>query len=132
MNPLDEETVGNYKQGKTQDERRHRMAGLAVDSILKTCAMRRSCDNITSVVISFDNFYRRLDECKRFYRSGSAFTSNDHEVFEEIHISPVNDAVQETPVIYIESDDHIESVTESQNFDVVDEAVKALNENRLL
>lgn len=68
VNSIDEEQTGGQKQGKTHDERRHKLAGLAVDSILKACAMRRSCDNITSVVIGFDNFYRRLDEGKRGFR----------------------------------------------------------------
>ena len=86
VNPVDEETIGTAKQAKTQDERRHKLAGLAVDSILKTCAMRRSCDNITSVVIAFDNFYRKLDECKSASSkiNSGAFMGNDHEVFEEI------------------------------------------------
>lgn len=46
---------------RDQDERRHRLAGLAVDSILKCSATRRSADNITAVAITFDNFYRVLD-----------------------------------------------------------------------
>ena len=46
--------------------------------------MRRSCDNITSVVIGFDNFYRRLDEGKRGMKIGQTITSNDHEVIEEV------------------------------------------------
>ncbi len=37
-------------------------------------------------------------------------------------MNPVNDTFQDTNVIYIESDDHLESVTESQNFDLIDEA----------
>ena len=57
-----------------------------MDSILKTCAMRRSCDNITSVVIAFDNFYRKLDESKRGTRIGKTLISNDHEVIEEIQM----------------------------------------------
>ena len=97
--------------------------------------MRRSCDNITSVVIGFDNFYRRLDECKLGNSKGSSsghpqrdpsgqiLTGNDHEVFEEIQMTPVGDNfnLQENNssnnVIYIESDDHLESITESQNMD---------------
>jgi hypothetical protein len=50
---------------REQDERRHRLAGLAVDSILKCSAARRSADNITAVAITFDNFYRVLDESKK-------------------------------------------------------------------
>ena len=135
VNAVDEEIIGNAKQAKTQDERRHKLAGLAVDSILKTCAMRRSCDNITSVVIAFDNFYRRLDECKLGSShgpsssskpvkdlSGQILTSNDHEVFEEIQMTPVGDNYQDNSnVIYIESDDHLESITESQNMEQTDE-----------
>ena len=69
VNSNDEEQTGGQKQGKTHDERRHKLVGLAVDSILKACAMRRSCDNITSVVIGFDNFYRKLDQVKRGAKS---------------------------------------------------------------
>lgn len=100
--------------------------------------MRRSCDNITSVVIAFDNFYRRLDECKlgsspgkgsiglpQKDLSGQILTGNDHEVFEEIQMTPVGDQQNQESnsggnsnnVIYIESDDHLESITESQNMD---------------
>lgn len=46
------------------EERRHRLAGLAVDSILKCSATRRSADNITAVAITFDNFYKVLDQAK--------------------------------------------------------------------
>jgi hypothetical protein len=35
----------------------HKLCGLTVDAILKTCAVRRTCDNITVVIIGFDNFY---------------------------------------------------------------------------
>ena len=88
VNAVDEESLGNAKQAKTQDERRHKLAGLAVDSILKACAMRRSCDNITTVVIAFDNFYRKLDGCKSgtggTNKQLSSLMGNDHEVFEEI------------------------------------------------
>jgi len=95
--------------------------------------MRRSCDNITSVVIGFDNFYRKLDESKRSYRSGSITTSNDHVVFEEIQMIPVIDSNQQAKnVIYIESDDHQESVTESQNFESIDDAPRAIYEANLL
>ena len=68
VNQVDEESTGAQKQGKTQDDRRHKLAGLSVDAILKSCAMRRSCDNITTVVIAFDNFYRKLDETKSTQR----------------------------------------------------------------
>ena len=60
-NPADEEVIGQKKSTISQDERRHKLAGLAVDSILKSSATRRSCDNITAVVITFDNFYKQLD-----------------------------------------------------------------------
>ena len=56
--------------------------------------MRRSCDNITSVVIAFDNFYRRLDDCKLNKQkdlNGHILTGNDHEVFEEIQMTPVGE-----------------------------------------
>ena len=58
---------------KEQEERRHKLAGLAVDSILKTSAARRSADNITAVTIAFDNFYTQLDE----FKAKNAFTAID-------------------------------------------------------
>ena len=52
---------------------------------MKTCALRRGCDNITAVVIAFDNFYRKLDECKQGGPvRDDILVGNDHEVFEEI------------------------------------------------
>ena len=105
------------------------MAGLAVDSVLKTCAMRRSCDNITSVVIGFDNFYRKLDECRKGAKFRQVLTTNDHEVIEDIHFAPCNDAAQDN-VIYIESDDHQESVNESQTLEGADEQSKVVSGSR--
>ena len=85
--------------------------------------MRRSCDNITSVVIAFDNFYRKLDQVRQQQlRPGQICTNNDHEVFEEIQYYPVSDSSNDPNVIYIENDDHLESITESQNNEALDEA----------
>ena len=93
--------------------------------------MRHSCDNITTVVIAFDNFYRKLDECKlKGPESGVISKGNEFEVFEEtqmpIHYeaalggaSAAADAAAN--MIYIESDDHLESITESQGPDGADE-----------
>jgi len=36
------------------------MCGLAVDALLKVSSARRTCDNITTVVIGFDNFFEKL------------------------------------------------------------------------
>jgi hypothetical protein len=63
---------------REQDERRHRLAGLAVDSILKCSAARRSADNITAVAITFDNFYKVLDQNKVKNQTGCM----DYEVIE--------------------------------------------------
>jgi len=38
----------------------HKQSGKAVDAILKTSALRKSCDNITAVLIAFDNFENLL------------------------------------------------------------------------
>ena len=98
-----------------------------MDSILKACAMRRSCDNITAVVIGFDNFYRRLDEAKSGSRAGQLLTSNDFEVIEEVDMHPVDDPLLDPGnVIYIESDDHQESQTESQNQEGADELARVV------
>ena len=45
-------------------ERSHHLSGQAVDSVLKTSAIRRSADNITVVFIAFDGFYKALEEAK--------------------------------------------------------------------
>ena len=46
--------------------------------------MRHSCDNITTVVIAFDNFYRKLDESKlRGPESGIVSKGNEFAVVEE-------------------------------------------------
>ena len=42
----------------------HRLSGVAVDAVLKTCAVRRSADNLTVVFIAFDSFYRLVDQAK--------------------------------------------------------------------
>jgi len=39
----------------------HSLSGLAVDSVLKTTAGRRSADNITMVFVAFDNFYKLIE-----------------------------------------------------------------------
>ena len=66
--------------------------------------MRRSCDNITTVVIVFDNFYRKLDELQ-----GKGFHSNDKEILEEIVFDPepliAPPKREEKNVIYIENEE---------------------------
>jgi hypothetical protein len=62
----------------------HKLCGLTVDAILKTCAVRRTCDNITVVIIGFDNFYSTLAE----YETTKNIKSIDHEVIEEITMEP--------------------------------------------
>lgn len=42
----------------------HQLSGQAVDAILKTSALRSSADNITTVFVAFDNFYKLIDEAK--------------------------------------------------------------------
>lgn len=113
-NSTDEEVPGQLsskQQVKTQDERRHKIAGLAVDAILKVSAVRRSCDNITAVVIAFDNFYRKIDDMRSRRSEGPP----DFKVLEEIEFLPVSDDVdkhEDPKVIYIENEDILESVNE--------------------
>lgn len=80
---------------KEQDERRHRLAGLAVDSILKSSAVRRSADNITAVTITFDNFYRMLDDAK----AKNSIQTLDYELIELQKLTP-------TPLIPLSSHEH--------------------------
>jgi len=42
----------------------HSLSGLAVDSVLKTTAVRHSADNITMVFVAFDNFYNHITKAK--------------------------------------------------------------------
>ena len=60
------------------------MCGLTVDALLKTCAVRRTCDNITVVIIGFDNFYTKLSE----YSNTKRMQSIDHDIIEEITMEP--------------------------------------------
>jgi hypothetical protein len=61
------------------------MCGLAVDSLLKVCALRRTCDNITTVVIAFDNFFRVLQE----YTNKGRMSAAESEIIEDITMEPV-------------------------------------------
>ena len=77
-----------------------------MDSILKASAIRRSCDNITTVVIVFDNFFRKLDELQ-----GKSLLSNDKEIIEELLFEPeplTPHKKREDNIIYIENEDILE------------------------
>jgi len=56
-----------------------------VDSILKCSASRRSADNITAVAITFDNFYRVLDDLKK----KNLEQVMDYEVIEMQKLDPI-------------------------------------------
>jgi serine/threonine protein phosphatase PrpC len=57
----------NYEQNKDkaspqyEDSSSHKLCRLAVDALLKVSAIRRTVDNITVVVIGFDNFVTKLE-----------------------------------------------------------------------
>ena len=55
------------------------MCELAVDALLKVSALRRTCDNITTVVIGFDNFFSSLLE----YTNAGKFEACECEVIED-------------------------------------------------
>lgn len=42
----------------------HKSCGLAVDGLIKASALRKSCDNLTAVVIAFDGFETSLNSIK--------------------------------------------------------------------
>jgi len=67
-----------------QDERRHKLAGHTVDAILKASSIRKTCDNITTVLITFDNFYKNLDEMR-----GKDHRSIEKEVLDIVQLEPV-------------------------------------------
>lgn len=52
------------KASQTEPHYCHSLCGNAVDSVLKTTAIRRSADNITVVFIAFDNFFNLVRESK--------------------------------------------------------------------
>ena len=61
------------------------MCGLAVDALLKVSSYRRTCDNITTVVIGFDNFFEKLKE----YTATGSFDCIDAPVIEDTILHPV-------------------------------------------
>jgi len=77
-------------------------------------AVRRSCDNITAVVIAFDNFYRKIDEMRSRRSEGPP----DYSVLEEIEFLPTSDdadKLEDPKVIYIENEDILESANEASD-----------------
>jgi len=61
------------------------MCGLAVDALLKVCSLRRSADNITTVVVGFDNFFEKLQE----YRNTGSFDCLEYPVIEDTLLHPI-------------------------------------------
>ena len=61
------------------------MCGLAVDALLKVTSLRRSADNITTVVVGFDNFFEKLKE----YKSTGSFDCLDSPVIEDTILHPI-------------------------------------------
>ena len=56
---------------------------MAVDAVIKTSALRKSCDNITAVLIAFDNFENLLTS----YQDGGV--NIKEEMIEEILLEPI-------------------------------------------
>jgi protein phosphatase 2C family protein 2/3 len=52
------------KASQQEPHYNHSLCGLAVDSVMKTTAVRRSADNITVVFVAFDNFFNLVRESK--------------------------------------------------------------------
>jgi len=57
-------STSGAQQSADQPSYDHSLSGIAVDSVLKTSAVRRSADNITVVFIAFDNFFNLVKESK--------------------------------------------------------------------
>jgi hypothetical protein len=66
----------------------HQHCGLAVDAILKTSAYRKSCDNLTTVIIAFDNFENLLT-----HKSTDNLNSFSEEQIEEILLEPIPEII---------------------------------------
>lgn len=95
----------------------HKLCGLTVDAILKTCAVRRTCDNITVVIIGFDNFYSTLAQ----YEKSKSMQSIDHDIIEEVTMEPKyapwflpgrRPTSSQSNNIYIESDEVLDILTD--------------------
>lgn len=50
------------KSKKIDPEQIHKNSGHCVDAILRTSALRRTVDNVTCVVVSFDGFQKQLQK----------------------------------------------------------------------
>lgn len=66
----------------------HHQCGLGVDAILKTSALRKSCDNLTAVLIAFDNFENLLQSYKT---SENQLSGINEDQIEEILLEPIPD-----------------------------------------
>lgn len=55
-----------------------------MDAVLKTSALRKSCDNITAVLIAFDNFENSIAS----YQTNEGLNINEDQI-EEILLEPI-------------------------------------------
>lgn len=69
---------------KVDLEQTHKNCGHCVDGILRTSALRRTVDNVTSVVVAFDGFQKQL---QKFMDNNQDGTTVD--VIEEIQLEPI-------------------------------------------
>lgn len=64
----------------------HKQCGAAVDSIIKACALRKGCDNLTAVIVAFDNFENMI---ANYCQSDSKFDFIKEDAIEEILLEPI-------------------------------------------
>lgn len=69
---------------KVDPELTHKNCGHCVDSILQTSALRRTVDNVTSVVVAFDGFHKQLQDFMDKNLDGTTV-----DVIEEIQLEPI-------------------------------------------
>ncbi|CDW84725.1 protein phosphatase 2c containing protein [Stylonychia lemnae] len=122
------EETQNGEQENSQSMDVHKQCGLAVDSILKTSALRKACDNLTAVIIAFDNFESLINNYKS-NEQNQDYVNED--TIEEIMLVPIPEQSDETmqindigsmsspikknDVIYLHQSDPLNNSNQSDN-----------------
>jgi hypothetical protein len=62
----------------------HKLCGVGVDAALKVSAIRKTLDNITVVMIAFDQFYTKLDN----YAAKGSVYAGESDIIECMTLKP--------------------------------------------
>ena len=74
----------------------HKICGLSVDSILKTSALRKGCDNLTAVMIALENFESLISKPPK-----STKTLLNEDLIEEVVLPPLEEEDDDKNIINI-------------------------------